>query len=89
MLGVLEQYDYIKDTVIDPMYHLYLHVVKETLDLWFDKAYQVFFNNPIYTYLSNIVQDKNFYPWSLYDKIELIDQNLKAVNIPHGREEPL
>jgi hypothetical protein len=40
--SLLESYDYVKDCVIDPMHHIYMHVVKETMDLWFSEKYAVY-----------------------------------------------
>jgi hypothetical protein len=39
--GMLQYYDYAKDCVVDPMHHIYLHVVKEMMDLWFSEKYSV------------------------------------------------
>jgi hypothetical protein len=37
----LTEYDYAADCVIDPMHHLYMHVVKDMLTLWFSEKYEV------------------------------------------------
>jgi hypothetical protein len=41
ILLLLKTFDYVVDSVIDPMHHLFLHVVPEILDLWFSEEYKV------------------------------------------------
>lgn len=41
ILLMLKTFDYVVDSVIDPMHHLFLHVVPEILDLWFSEEYKV------------------------------------------------
>jgi hypothetical protein len=34
-------FDYVRDCVIDPMHNLFLHVVPDLMDLWFDERWKV------------------------------------------------
>lgn len=40
-MATVPNFDYLLDGVVDSMHHIYLHVVKEMLDLWFGEEYQV------------------------------------------------
>lgn len=71
-LVMCDEFDYVRDNVIDSMHHLYLHVVKEMLELWFSEE----------------LQDENAYPWTLHAHIDQIDMEFHKIQIPHGREEP-
>jgi hypothetical protein len=71
-LVLCTKFDYVRDNVIDSMHHLYLHIVKEMLDLWFNDEYD----------------DVHAYPWSLHAHIDAIDVDYRKIQIPHGREEP-
>lgn len=33
-------------------------------------------------------QDTHYYPWSLHSKIDELSKDMRAIQIPHGREEP-
>jgi len=67
-----EAFDYVTNSVIDSMHHLYLHVVKEMVELWFGEEYQ----------------DTTMYPWSLYSQINQVDAVLCKIQIPHEKQEP-
>lgn len=51
-LAVVDKFDYIADCVIDSMHHIYMHVVNDIMQLWFNEEYQVKFvwcNNTLLT----------------------------------------
>jgi hypothetical protein len=54
------------------MHHIYLHIVKETIELWFSEDYN----------------DVTAYPWSLYAQLDQIDIEYCSIQILHGCEEP-
>lgn len=35
-----------------------------------------------------LLQDKQYYPWSIRDKMEDLNKQMRSIQIPHGREEP-
>lgn len=64
-----------------------MHVVCETMTLWFSKEYQVYYCVCALSVLT-YSKDTTYYPWSLFHKIKEIDADLSSIQIPHGHEEP-
>lgn len=46
-LSTLDNFDYVEDCVVDSMHHIFIHVVKETMTLWFSEDYAVWIHSCI------------------------------------------